>query len=147
LKEKTMKKLITISLALALLMIVRVRAADETPQMPQPQKEHEWLKQLAGEWDLDMIMQEPGKDAVKEKGSESTACWAVLGGGRGEEQHDGHALHGLMTLGYDAKNKKYVATWVDSMEDYLWKYDGTLDDSGKILTLETGAPARCRVGR
>src|SRR5437762_2381064 len=70
-KENLMRKTIIASLALVLLFIVGVRAADEQPKVPQPQKEHEWLKQLAGDWDLDVQMQEPGKDITKAKGTES----------------------------------------------------------------------------
>ena len=66
-----MKKIVMIGFVVVLMAIVRVRAADETAKMPVPQKEHEWLKQLAGEWDLEIAMQEPGKDLVREKGTEN----------------------------------------------------------------------------
>ena len=38
--------------ALASLFLVAVvaYAADAPPEMPKPVKEHEWLKQLAGDW-------------------------------------------------------------------------------------------------
>src|SRR3954464_4536428 len=108
-----MRKMITISLALALLIIVRVRAADEQPKMPQPQKEHEWLKQLAGDWDLDIQMQEPNKETMKTKGSESTRMmggfWSVADV---KSTMMDVPFTGLMTLGYDTQKKKYVATWV-----------------------------------
>jgi hypothetical protein len=34
----------------------------------------------------------------------------------------------------------YVGTWVDSMTSYLWTYQGAVDDTGKVLTLETRGP-------
>ncbi len=47
---------------------------------------------------------------------------------------------GVQTIGYDAAKKKYVGTWVDSMTDFMWKYEGSVDKSGKILTLEAEGP-------
>jgi hypothetical protein len=142
-----MKKMIVCSLAFVLVMIVGVRAADE-PKMPQPQKEHEWLKHLAGDWELEMLMQEPGKDVMKAKGSESARMlgefWSIS---------DVHAtmmdmpFGGHMMLGYSIDKKKYVATWVDSMADYLWQYEGSVDASGKILTLQTTGPCPLQGGK
>jgi hypothetical protein len=56
-------------------------------------------------------------------------------------------MTGMLTLGYDVQKKKYAATWIDSMSDYLWKYDGTLDESGKTLTLETVGPCPMQGGK
>ena len=116
------------------------RAKDDIPKMPTPQKEHAWLKQLAGEWETEgeMVMG-PGKPAIKSKGTESTR---VLGGFWAVSEIKGECIgtpmSGLMTVGYDAEKKKYVGTWVCSMCDRLWKYEGTADD--KSLTLETEGP-------
>ncbi len=52
----------------------------------------------------------------------------------------GANMHGLMTIGYDPAKKKYVGTWVDNMMNHLWKYEGTVDATGKILTLEAEGP-------
>ena len=143
-----MRKAIIPCLALALLFIARVRAADDQPKMPQPQKEHEWLKQLAGDWDLDMQMQEPGKDVMKAKGTESAR---LIGGFWLQTEVKMTMMDmpftGIMTLGYDTQQKKYTATWIDSMSDYFWKYDGAVDPSGKILTLETVGPCPLQGGK
>jgi len=143
-----MKKIAMLGFVVALMLVVRVRAAEETPKMPVPQKEHEWLKQLAGEWDLEIAIQEPGKDVVKEKGTENVRLlggfWSVA---EIKSAMMGMPFSGIMTLGYDIKQKKYTATWVDSMGDHLWKYDGTLDESGKILTLDTMGPCPMQGGK
>jgi hypothetical protein len=143
-----MRKTIIASLAFALLFIVRARAADEQPKMPEPQKEHEWLKQLAGDWDLDIQVTEPNKDTTKSKGSETTRMfgpfWAVS---EVKAKMMDMPFTGSLTLGYDIQQKKYVATWIDSMGDHLWKYDGTVDPGGKILTLDTMGPCPMQGGK
>jgi hypothetical protein len=116
-----------------------VRAQEE---FPKPQKEHQWLQQLAGQWDYDaeMIM-EPGQPPMKATGTETGRIiggfWAVT-----ENRGDfmGTPFTGIMTLGYDPDKQKYTGTWVDSMSSYLWKYQGTLDSSGRKLTLDTEGP-------
>jgi hypothetical protein len=44
-------------------------------------------------------------------------------------------------LGYDPDQKAFVGTWVDTLQTHLWTYRGTLDETKKILTLETEGPA------
>lgn len=126
--------------AVAMLIGTVLRAAE--PEMPKPQKEHEWLKQLAGEWETESeCIMEPGKPPVKSKGTENVRMlggfWAINEVKMGSE---GQTVSGILTLGYSAEKKKYVGTWVDSMFNYLWSYQGSLDEAGKILTLEAEGP-------
>ncbi|MBA3315544.1 MAG: DUF1579 domain-containing protein [Planctomycetota bacterium] len=127
--------------AVGLLAVTAGLRAQELPEFPKPQKEHEWLKQLAGEWDTTAEMKMEGQPAMTCKGSESAR---MLGGfwlvSEGKANPMGMQMESLMTLGYDAKSKKYVGTWADSMNEHMWKYEGTLDPTGKILTLETEGP-------
>lgn len=95
-----------------------------------------------GEWDSEMeAIAGPGQPAMKCKGTLSARSlggfWVVA-----EIKTDmgGKPMVGVQALGYDPKTKKYVGTWVDSMTAHMWKYEGTLDDSGKILTLEAEGP-------
>jgi hypothetical protein len=46
----------------------------------------------------------------------------------------------VMTLGYDPEKKRFIGTWVGSMMTHMWIYEGTLDESGKVLTLDTVGP-------
>lgn len=109
----------------------------------EPQKEHEWLQKLVGEWTYESeCSMEPGKPPEKFSGSETVrsigGLW-ILCEGRGEMPGGGMATT-LMTLGYDPQKKHYVGTWVGSMMTHLWIYNGSLDADGKVLTLNAEGP-------
>lgn len=112
------------------------------PQFPGPEKEHDWLKQLVGEWESEseMVMA-PGEPPHKMKGKESVRAigglW-VVSDITGESPAG--PMTAVMTLGYDPQKKKYIGTWIDSHLNYLWHYEGTLDEMGKILTLDAEGP-------
>jgi len=104
--------------------------------------EHKLLEQLVGEWDtVSTASIEPGKPAMICKGSEEIRrvgkLWTVA---TGAATINGQEMAWTLTLGYDPELKKYVGTWIDSMTPYLWKYEGTLDSTGKVLTLNTEGP-------
>jgi hypothetical protein len=123
------------------LLCVNPLPAQSLPDFPKPQKEHEWLQQLAGEWDTTGEMKMEGQPAMTCKGTESAR---MLGGfwlvSEGETNPMGMHMESRMTLGYDTKKRKYVGTWIDSATEHMWKYEGTLDSTGKTLTLETEGP-------
>ncbi len=110
----------------------------------KPQKEHDWLQKLVGEWAADMeCVMEPGQPPVKSKGAEVTRAigglWTV-GEGSGEMPGGGQATS-IMTLGYDPQKQRFVGTFIASMMTHMWKYEGTLDASGQVLTLDTEGPS------
>ena len=45
------------------LALAAIGQSQEVPHMPKPQKEHDWLKQLAGEWESESELTEPGQPA------------------------------------------------------------------------------------
>jgi hypothetical protein len=109
-------------------------------EMPAPTKEHEWLQQFAGEWDAEVeIAMAPGQPPMKSKGTNRAR---LLGGFWMLEEGQSTTMpySFILTLGYDPEKKKYIGTWADSMTSYLWHYVGSVDTSGKILTLETEGP-------
>lgn len=116
--------------------------------MPEPVKEHKWLEQLTGEWESETECFMPGAEGVKGKLTESAKMmggfWLITNG-TGEVMK--MKMTTLLTLGYDAEKKKYVGTWVDSMTSTLWNYEGTVDESGKKLTLETEGPCPLKGGK
>jgi hypothetical protein len=140
--EQVMKKFAIAGMVGIVFASAWVLQAQEIPKFPKPEKQHEWLQQFVGEWDTESeCIMEPGKPAVKCKGTESARSlggfW-VLSEGKGDMM--GVTINYVLTLGYDPQKKKYVGTWVDSMTSHSWKYEGSVDADGKVLTLETEGP-------
>jgi len=109
----------------------------------EPQKQHAWLQQLVGEWAYESeCAMEPGKPPEKFKGTENVrsigGLW-VQGESCGEMPGGGIA-NMVITLGYDPQRKLFVGIFIGSMMTHLWLYEGTLDASEKVLTLNTEGP-------
>jgi hypothetical protein len=137
-----------LTVCFALTASCAIQAQDE-PQFPGPEKEHHWLKQFVGQWESQSeARMAPDQPAIQCKGAMSSRTlgefWVVseLTGDMG-----GTTMTAIQTIGYDPEKKKYVGTWVDSMTTYLWSYEGTVDDSGKVLTLEAEGPNFMADGR
>jgi hypothetical protein len=116
----------------------------------EPQKEHQWLQKLVGEWTYESeAPMEPGKPPEKCTGTESVrslgGVW-VLCEGRGEMPGGGTATT-IMTLGFDQVKKRYVGTFIGSMMTNLWVYEGELDAASKVLTLDTEGPSFTAEGK
>ena len=106
----------------------------------EPQQEHRWLEQLVGGWTMTSEMP-PGEASGNpwiERVRSLDGLW-VVAEGEGE-MPGGGAATSIMTLGYDPRRQRYVGTWVGSMMTHLWVYEGTLDESGKVLTLDCEGP-------
>ena len=104
-----MRKFAIPGLIAALMANVAVVQAQEAPQMPVPQKEHQWLLQFAGEWETEAeATMEPGKPPIKCKGTESAR---TVGGFWMIAENKGKFMDmpvtGVMTLGYDPEKKKW----------------------------------------
>ena len=111
---------------------------------PEPQKEHHWLQKLVGEWTYEHDCS-TGPDKPKEtfRGTEIVrslgGLWTV-GEGTGD-MPGGGAAKNIMTLGYDPQKQRFVGTFIASIMTHLWVYEGTLDATGKTLTLDTEGPS------
>lgn len=109
----------------------------------EPQDEHRWLEQLLGDWTLTMDAPAP------QEGEQSGQSWSesvrhmggiwIVAEGKGA-MPDGTDVETLMTLGYDPAKGAFVGTWAGSMMTHMWVYRGTLDASGKVLTLDCEGP-------
>ncbi len=115
---------------------------DCTP--PPATEQHKWLQKLAGKWtsvaDCNMG---PDQPAMKSEGKETVRAvgpyWII---GEGEAtMPDGNPGQMILTLGYDPAKKSFVGSWIGSMMNFMWTYEGELDASGKKLTLNTEGPS------
>lgn len=111
--------------------------------MAEPQPQHQWLQKLVGEWTSEMeAIMGPDKPPEKFTGTETVrslgGLWTV-GEGRGDVP--GSVVTTMLTLGYDPVRQRYVGTFVASMMTHQWVYDGELDPTGKVLTLNTEGPS------
>lgn len=114
------------------------------------QKEHQWLQKLVGEWtyetEVTMGVDQPPEKATGTETVRSIGGLWVVAEGQGEMPGCGQATT-LMTLGYDPQQQRYVGTWIGSMMTYLWRYDGKLDATETILTLDSEGPAMTGDGK
>ena len=118
--------------------------AMDCPLSAEPQKEHHWLQPLVGEWTFEgECLMGPDQPPMKNTGSCVTrsvgGLW-IVNEGTGE-MPGGGTMNSIMTLGYDPQQQRYVGTFIASMMTHLWLYEGKLDASGKVLTLDAEGPA------
>ena len=110
----------------------------------EPQAEHQWLQKLVGEWTFESdCSMGPDQPPVKTIGQETVrslgGLWTI-GEGTAGDANTG-VWSSIMTLGYDPLQKRFVGTFIASMMTHLWPYNGTLDASGKVLTLDSEGPS------
>lgn len=110
----------------------------------KPQAEHHWLGKLLGEWSFDGEC-DMGPDQPKLKhgghvvGRSLGGLWVMLEMTMPSPAGTGTSTS-FINLGYDPEQQKYVGTFFGSMMAQLWIYSGTVDASGKKLTLDTRGP-------
>jgi hypothetical protein len=121
----------------ALALTAPVMAQQEEMAMPEPQAEHRWLQQLVGDWSSEVHVFMEGQEMTSQ-GSEHVRAiggfWTVA---ENKGEFAGQPFTGLQTLGFDPEKGKFVGTWVDSVNNYMWVYEGELDAAKKKLTLRT----------
>ena len=108
---------------------------------PEPQKEHQWLQRMLGEWTSEMqASMGPDKPDEKCEGTESVRSvgqlW-IMGEGAAKSRRRPRATY--MTLG-TIRRKKKVGTFIGSMMTLLGlrRHAGC---GGKVLTLDTVGPS------
>lgn len=123
--------------------------AQDIPGMSTPEKEHEWLKQFVGEWTSEAeASMGPGQPTIVCHGTMKSRMlgdlWVIT---ESTADMQGTKVSAVQTIGYDAEKKKYVGTWVDSMMNHMWQYEGTVDASGKKIMLEAKGPSFVEAGK
>ena len=110
---------------------------------PQPQKEHQWLQKLVGEWTYEgEASMGPDQPPSRMEGRESArsvgGLWVIMEGHSASPS--GGEDTSMFTLGYDPDRKQFTGTFISSMMTHLWIYDsGEL--SGNALTLTAKGPS------
>jgi hypothetical protein len=134
------------SWAFVVILAAGVRA-DDAFQPTEPTPEHEWLAQLAGEWESEGKIEIPGQSPITCTGTENARMlgdlWLIADG---EGQMMGQTMRTHLMLGYDPEAEQFVGTWVDSANGYMWKYEGTLDERTQTLVLDTSGPCPFKGG-
>lgn len=115
-----------------------------------PQKEHDWLQQMVGEWTYEheavMGPDQPPHKATGEESARTLGGVWVLSEGRGL-MPDGNPAITQMMLGYDPTKKRFVGTFIGSMMTFMWVYDGELEADGKTLSLYCDGPSFTEEGK
>jgi hypothetical protein len=137
-----MKNHILSAMILSLFLVQSEAPGQEAPAIPKPTHEHVWLQNFIGEWKTESnATMGPDQSPIQCSGTLSSrqlgGFW-VLNEMKGEMS--GEPMIGIQTIGYDDGKKRYVGTWVDSMTAFMWKYEGNVDSSGKVLTLDADGP-------
>ncbi len=103
----------------------------------EPGEQHRWLQALCGSWTtLTRTWMGAGPPSEAQGTSEVRA---ILGGRFIEEQHQsrflGRPFEGRGLTGYDLGKQRFVNSWIDSMGTWMTSGEGTLDPTGKVLTV------------
>ncbi len=117
--------------------------------MPAPEPQHKWLHQFVGEWSTtSKATMGPDQPAMEGAGTITSRMlgdlWVL---NEMKSEWMGDSVVGIQTIGYDASKGKYIGTWVDNMTSHMWRYEGTVDETGKKLTLEAEGPNFVAAGK
>lgn len=104
----------------------------QAQEPPKPGPEHEMLKKWEGTWDLTMTME--GNE------SKGTSTFKMELGGLWLSSTLECDLFGTKFQGkgldtYDAKKKKFISVWADSMSTSPMTLEGTYDKKTQLLTM------------
>ncbi len=126
-----------LSLSIFALMVAGFVTQATAQEMPKPSEEHKIVMADVGMWKVKgkLFM---GENASEFEGKESVTN---VGGFWTVSQYSatmfGQPFRGSATMGYDPKAKKFVGTWVDSMQPHPTKMVGTYDKASKTMTFKT----------
>ena len=104
--------------------------------------EHRLLAELEGKWEVECrYYLDPAMPPMQAGGEETVELlgefWSV---GKFETQMMGIPFSGMTVLGYEPGHTRWVCTRVNSISPYMYVSTGSLDETGKILTLKGRGP-------
>lgn len=108
-------------------------------EMGTPGREHDMLKDLVGEWDV-QVTEYPMMPGMKESTNQGKSTYKALYGGRYIEQKfegsfNGEKFEGTEILGYDKAHAKYTSVWIDNMSTQTMVAEGKYDPTTNTRTL------------
>jgi hypothetical protein len=102
------------------------------------------LEKLVGEWTFESeCLMGPDQPPMTSRGSEVVRSFGglwTIGEGEGGDSEAGD-MKTVMTLGFDPARDCFVGTFIATCMTHLWTYSGSLDPSGKVLSLEAEGPS------
>ncbi len=109
----------------------------------KPTRQHDWLMQLLGEWTFETECsagqdQPPMKMTGTEIARSLGGLWLVSEWTG--PTPSGEVATSIITLGFDPQKDRFVGTFIAPMMSHLWIYNGSLDEAGKVLTLDAEGP-------
>lgn len=106
-------------------------------EFPKPTPEHDWLRSWVGEWTAEMEGHPASdwRESVRAIGE----IW-IQSEGRGD-MPGGETATTLMTVGFNPKSGRFVGSWIGSMMNHHWVYEGELDSEQRNLTLFSEGPS------
>lgn len=122
-----------------------IENSEQIEMATDPINEHEWLKNLIGEWRIKSEMaMEPGAPRIQSEGTASVkdlgGLWAYSENKETIPSMDQSTIS-YFALGYDVTFKEYRGSMVMSASSHLWKYAGTLSDDSTKMTLDCEGPS------
>jgi len=117
--------------------------AEAMAKLAMPGDKHAWMKGAEGKWKTTVKSWfAPGEPAV----SEGTAEMKMVLGGRYLEQRFKTTMmdqpfEGFGLQGYDNAKQTFWSIWIDNSSTGVMMSEGTLDESGKVLTFTGKGPA------
>ena len=109
----------------------------------KPAPQHAWLQHLLGTWITESECSPgPGEELFRGTGRETVQMlgelWTIAEGV--STMPGGGSMTSRMQLGFDKSAEIYVGAWVGSVASTQFIYHGTLDDTERIMTLDTTGP-------
>lgn len=108
----------------------------------KPVEQHDWLKNLLGDWRVESEMTMPTGETCTGTGRETVTSlgglWAISRGTA--TMPDGSPMEYHSALGYDVSFNEYRGCWYASVSSHLWKQVGVLSPDGKTMTLTCEGP-------
>ncbi len=98
----------------------------------------EWLKQFEGTWAVVSEATGDGGTSTSVMSSRAVGERWMINEHRG--QFGEMKFEAVQTIGYDAEKKQFSGSWIDSLTSFNWSYTGSIDSTGKKLTLNATGP-------